>query len=246
MTNSSSFDISIVVPCFQEENHLRKSVETIYALLERTNYSFEMIFVDDCSKDGTRDIILSLEKEFKNSGHLFHEKNTGRGGAFLDGVLLSKGRYVGYLDIDLEVSCVYLLDVLLELERGYDIAIVRRHYALSPSPVFILRHLLSVGYKMIVSSYLGIPRMDTETGFKFFERNCILDLAGKIQNKKWFFDTEVMVMGFFAPYKIKEVDGLFMRKTEKTSTVKLFSDTIDYFIEIYRFKKRIRKITSSQ
>ena len=238
-----NYDISIVVPCYQDEGHLRESVQEIYSLLNKTKYTFEMIFVEDCSKDKTRDVILSIVQDFPDASYILHEKNVGRGGTFLDGVKIAKGKYIGFLDIDLEVSCVFLLNVIAELEKGYDVATVRRHYAIDPSPVFILRHILSVGYKMIISRYLGIPRMDTETGFKFFRRDCIFMLSGHVENKKWFFDTEIMILAFMNKYKIKEVDGLFIRKAEKVSTVKLFQDTVDYFVEIVKFKKRIRKLT---
>jgi glycosyltransferase involved in cell wall biosynthesis len=235
------YDISIVVPCYQEEGHLKASVQEIYNLLNNTKYSFEMIFVDDCSRDKTRDVILSIVKDFPNAKYLFHKTNVGRGGTFLDGVKLAEGKYIGFLDIDLEVSHVYLLNIILELEKGYDVATVRRHYALAPSVTFILRHILSVGYKMLINKYLGIPRMDTETGFKFFRKDCILKLSGQIENKKWFFDTEVMVLAYFNDFKIKEVDGLFMRNVNKVSTVKLVRDTIDYFIEVKRFRERVVK-----
>ena len=237
------YDVSIVVPCYQDEPHLMESVEEIYSLLSHSTYLFEIIFVDDCSKDKTRDVILAIAKKFPNVKYLFHEQNTGRGGAFLDGVKLADGKYVGFLDIDLEVSCVYILKVLGRLEEGYDVVTVRRHYALSPSPVFILRHILSIGYKAIITQYLGVPKMDTETGFKFFKKSSLLPLAEIIENKKWFFDTEVMVLSYFNKLRINEVDGLFMRRVDKVSTVKIFKDTMEYLLEIYNFKKRLKKNT---
>ena len=201
-----------------------------------------MIFVDDCSKDKTRDVILNIANDFPNVKYIFHEQNVGRGGTFLDGVSVAKGIYVGFLDIDLEVSCIYLLNVLSELDKGADVVTVRRHYALSWSPSFILRHILSVGYKYLIQQYLYIPKTDTETGFKFFKRETLLKLSDKIINKKWFFDTEVMVIAYFSKCKIKEVDGLFLRRSDKISTVKVARDTIDYFTELIRFKRRLRKL----
>jgi len=239
--DSELYDISIVIPCYQEEDHLRESVQAIYNLLNITKYKFEAIFVDDFSKDRTRDVIVSIAKDFPNTKYLFHTTNVGRGGTFLDGVKLAQGKYIGFLDIDLEVSHIYLLNVILALENGYDVATVRRHYALVPSFTFILRHILSVSYKILVNKYLGIPMMDTETGFKFFRKDCILNLDQMIENKKWFFDTEVMALAYISNYKIKEVDGLFVRKVGKVSTVKIIKDTIDYFVEIRKFKQRIFK-----
>ncbi len=241
MSETDTIDISIVVPCYQDANHLRSSVTKIFGMLNKTRYSFEMIFVDDCSKDNSREVILSICDNFPNTRHLFHEKNVGRGGTFLDGVKLAQGKYIGFLDIDLEVNCIYLLDVISALEAGYHVAIVHRHYALIPSPVFVLRHILSVGYKMLIQKYIGIPKMDTETGFKFFTKECILDLSGSIRNKKWFFDTEVMVYAHKKKYRIKEIDGLFMRNKDKTTTVRIIHDTFEYFAALIDFKKRLKK-----
>lgn len=240
-SSPARIDLSIVIPCYQEELHLRDSVTQIYNLLQHTKYSFEMIFIDDCSEDKTRDIILEIVKDFPNTRYLFHEQNTGRGGAFMDGVKMAKGKYVGFLDIDLEVSYVYLMKVLPELENGNDIVTVHRHYSIPLSLSFIIRHILSVSYKVIVSNYLEIPRMDTETGFKFFHKERLLALDPLIENKRWFFDTEVMAHAYKNNYKICEVDGLFTRRTDKTSTVRLFHDTIEYIGEVIRFKKRMKK-----
>jgi len=237
----NELDVSIVVPCYQEEKHLRQSVNAIQEMLRRTDFKFEMIFVDDCSKDKTRDVILKIEKDFSNVKYIFHDTNVGRGGTFLHGVTIARGKYVGFLDIDLEVSCIYLIRVLTELEKGSDVVTIRRHYALAPSPSFILRHILSVGYKYLIQKYLGIPRMDTETGFKFFNRRRLLELSAKVQSKKWFFDTEIMVIAYFSKCRIKEVDGLFLRRSDKVSTVKVVKDTIDYFRELGRFKKRLKE-----
>jgi len=177
--------------------------------------------------------------EFPNTRYLFHTENTGRGGSFLDGAKISRGKYIGFLDIDLEVSCIYLLDVLKELNNGADVVTVKRHYAIQLTPSFILRHILSLGYKYMVTKYFNIPKMDTETGFKFFKRACLFHVTELIQNKRWFFDSEAMVYSFLCGYEIQEIDGLFLRRKDKTSTVNVFSDTMDYLVEVRRFKKRL-------
>lgn len=242
----NALDVSIVIPCYQEEKHLQQNVMAIHELLRRTDYKFEMIFVDDCSKDKTRGIILNIAEDFPNVKYIFNETNVGRGGTFLNGVSIARGKYVGFLDIDLEVSCIYLIKVLAELEKGADVVTIRRHYAVAPSPSFILRHILSVGYKYLIQLYLGIPRMDTETGFKFFNRERLLELSDKTHNKKWFFDTEVMVIAHFNKYRIKEVDGLFLRRSDKISTVRVARDTLAYFKELIKFKRRLKTYKMSK
>src|ERR1051326_888009 len=120
MNVESEYDVSIVIPCYREEKHILDSVKEIYRVMNKTNYRFETIFVEDGSPDRTKEKILEIEKQFPNARHLFHEKNIGKGGSIANGVKMAKGKFIGHIDIDLEISAEYLPDVLVELEKGND------------------------------------------------------------------------------------------------------------------------------
>src|SRR5262245_59320249 len=102
--------ISVVLACYNEEEILDASFAEIRETLEALGRPFEIIFVDDVSRDRTREIIRALV-----AGHpqvptqvLFHEKNTGRGRAVTDGFRAARGEIAGYLDVDLEVHARYI------------------------------------------------------------------------------------------------------------------------------------------
>lgn len=224
-----------------EEGHLLPSVKELYSVMAATHYRFEVIFVDDAGTDRTKELILQIAKEYPDVRYLMHEKNIGRGGSFSDGARISQGKYIGYLDIDLEVSAGYLPYVLKKLENGNDVVIVNRKYSILWTFSFLLRHLSSISYKTLVSLVFNTPAMDTESGFKFFTKESLLFLLGKTTSKKWFFDTEVMVLAHKYNYRIAQIEGMYSKNPEKLSTVRLFPDSMNQIAELLRFKRRIKK-----
>lgn len=236
-----NFDISIIIACFNEEGILEKSVKEIRAVMAQTIYSYEIIFIDDYSKDKTKNVILKIVENNPNMRYVFHEKNIGRGGTVMDGIKIAKGRIVGFLDIDLEVHARYIPSMIQAINQGYDIANGYRFYNIKLNLVIISRHILSVSYRRLARFLLGVPLKDTETGYKFFLREKILPIVDKIKNKGWFWDTEIMATAYYSGLKIKEIPCLFSRRIDKKTSVRVFKDSFDYLVELYEFKKKISK-----
>ena len=87
-----------------------------------------------------------------------------------------------------------------------------------------------------------MPVHDTEAGYKFFNRNKILPLLGKIQDTYWFWDTEIIALSYYLHLNIYELPVIFNRNLYKTSTVKVFRDAWLYFQELIKFQKRIKNM----
>src|ERR1051325_9017313 len=155
MNPNSAIDISIVIPCYKEEKHILESVTEIYRVMKETERSFEIIFIDDASADKTKEKILEIEKSFPNARYLFHEKNRGKGASIADGVRIAKGKIIGHIDIDLEISAEYLPNVIAEIEKGNDIALIKRKINFNPK--FILRDVGGMFHRFLVRQMLSIP-----------------------------------------------------------------------------------------
>lgn len=233
-----NMDVSIIIACYNEEDLLVGSVREIENVMSQTSYTYELIFIDDCSQDRTRHIILKLADTQPHIRYVFHEKNVGRGGTVCEGLRMARGRMAGYLDIDLEVHARYIPSMLFAIENdGYDISTAYRVYKIPSGP--FTRHVLSVAYRKLVRYFLKTNLLDTETGFKFFNRQKILPIVDACENRGWFWDTEVMVLSEKNNLRIKEIPCLFIRQRDKVSTVKIIPDTIDYFSNLWKFRKRI-------
>jgi glycosyltransferase involved in cell wall biosynthesis len=242
--HENTLDLTVVVACYNEQVVLRDSIARVIETLNGTRYhsSYELLFVDDCSRDNTVEIILELTSRYPETRMrlIRHEKNTGRGRTVTDGIEAAYGRMVGFLDIDLETPAHYIPSALVELEKGSDVVTALRVYKFLWRTLY--RQVLSVGYHWLESKVLDLHLKDTEVGFKFFRRDSILPILQECHDPGWFWDTEVMYRSFYAGLKITEIPTLFIKRYDKKSTVRVVHDTINYFEKLMKFRHEIKKL----
>ncbi len=231
-------DFSLIIACYNEEKLLRESIARIISVLNDSVFSYELIFVDDKSKDTTSAIIESLVKKRSGWKAIYHTENEGRGKTVRDGIAAARGNVVGFIDVDLEVSPVYIPHFVRMIIGGNaDVVTGLRVYR--EGIMSLHRAILSRGYSWLVRSMLGIPLQDTETGYKFFNREKILPILKKTKNNGWFWDTEVMTYAHYLGLTIKEVPVLFVRRFDKISSVRLVHDTFAYIISLIKFHQQL-------
>jgi glycosyltransferase involved in cell wall biosynthesis len=233
-------DVSVVIACYNGEPHLAASFAEIVATLEDMRRPYEVVFVDDCSRDGTRAVIGRLVEAHPHVATqvILHEKNRGRGGTVTDGFRAARGAIAGYLDVDLEVHSRYIPSLVRAIELGADVAVVRRIYAFQVRSLD--RYVMSRGYSWLVRKMLRVAFNDTESGYKFFRREPLLPLLDEIEDAGWFWDTEFMVRAARHGLKVVEVPGAYLRRYDKASTVKGIRDSVHYFGKLVRFRRRLR------
>lgn len=238
-TVSDTIDLCLIIPCYNEEGYLLESVRQIVSVLNQTKYSFEIIFVDDMSRDGTRCIIDDLVRDAStHSRRIFNKRNLGRGGAVMRGINRARAKWVGFIDVDLEVGAHYIPFCLVPLAQGADVVIAQRIYKLSLRGM--LRHMASRCYSALVHVLLKLPLSDTETGFKFFNRLAILPILPHIKDRGWFWDTEIMARCIKHKLVVVEKQCLFIRRSDKTSSVHLLRDSFRYFISLVKNMYELR------
>jgi glycosyltransferase involved in cell wall biosynthesis len=237
----NKFDLSLIIPCYNEGEIFEQNVKKVFSVLEQTDFSYEVIFVEDCSTDKT---LAKIKKIIKanprfNLGVIYHQKNLGRGRAVADGFLEARGKIVGFIDIDLEVPADYIPRFVNAINEGNDLAIANRVYDLKLRN--LTRWIASKGYIFLRDLLLKTDFQDTEAGYKFFNRQKILPVLKKTKDSGWFWDTEIMVRSKKANLKIIEIPTVFIKNFEKKSTVNLIPDSIEYFIKLVKFNKEFKK-----
>lgn len=230
----------MILPCYNDGQSIRPSVESILNILDSIKYSFEIILIDDASTDNSKREIEKLKKHYPNIIQTFyHKKNVGRGGTVKEGIIRAHGKIAGYLDIDLEVSENYLPAFIRSIDNGFDVATGNRVYKISLSS--LLRFFGSLVYPILVRALLGLPFKDTEAGYKFFNREKILNILKETKDEKWFFDTEILARSYKSKLKIVEIPVLFQRRPEKKSTVNFFQDSYLYLVKLLKFRKEMNR-----
>jgi glycosyltransferase AglD len=233
-------DLSLIIPCYNEGPYLTDNLNSIYRLLQITKLSFEIIIIEDKSKDDTLQRVQEFAKERPHVQLFAHEVNRGRGYTVSEGIKKAQGKVVGFIDIDLEVDCHNILPFIFKVQEGDDLVTAYRIYKVR---AWDFRWVLSRGYfliaKLLVHWHTSIH--DTEAGFKFFNRENILPVINEVEDNHWFWDTEIMVRSYYHGLKITEIPILFIRKNQTYSTLNTFSDTLYYFKKLLSFRKVIRR-----
>ncbi len=234
------FDLSLVIACYRDAPHLERNVRIIRQVLDGLKCVTEWIFVEDASQDGTIEILERIRSEqLPEARVILHERNRGRGRTVRDGFAVARGRVAGFLDIDLAVAPVYIPAMMQAiLIDGFDVATARRIYRNSLHPGSLVRDLASASYRAFSRRYLGLPYLDTETGYKFFRRDVLPALEERCEHDGWFWDTEVMAQAFLLGLKVVEIPCVYRRDMDKASTVHLAKDTIEYLNYLRAFRRR--------
>ena len=233
--------LSLVLACYNEAEHLEASFAEIRDTLEQARFPFEVIFVDDVSRDRTREILARIVAKHPQLQlrTILHEKNRGRGATVTDGFRAARGAITGYIDVDLEVHSRYIPSLVRAIEKGADIATLRRIYAFQL--LSLDRYVMSRGYSFLVRHMLDVGYKDTETGYKFFRRDKVLPLLDEIEDAGWFWDTEFMVRAARHGLSVVEIPGAYIRRGDKTSTVRGLRDSLRYFGQLVRFRGELQR-----
>ncbi|MEK7474243.1 MAG: glycosyltransferase [Candidatus Coatesbacteria bacterium] len=239
-TASPAPDLTLVLACYHEEAILEASVRRIIGTLEATRWNWEIVFVEDASRDRTRELLGRIldERRDPRLRTILHERNMGRGRTVADGFRAARGAVVGFIDVDLEVGPEYILPCVQAIRDGADVAVGRRVYKFSIRGLW--RYALSTGYARLVHSLLPSSGVsDTESGYKFFRRETALMLIDRVTDPGWFWDTEIMCRAAEAACRVAEVPCLFQRDFRKRSTVRGVHDSLVYLGRLAAFRRTL-------
>lgn len=233
-------DVSVIIPCYNSAGLVEHRVAEFEEVLGRTRWSWEILLCDDGSKDETPAVCRRLEEQSSSRRFLPSRLNRGRGKNVSEGILASRGRFVGFADADSSTRAFYLLPILGHLEAGYEVAQAHRTYKLQLTqlPFIAHRYAAHVVYAFLANFVLGMNGHDTETGFKFFRREAALKSTEMTKAHGWFWDTEVIANAHILGYRVAEVPSLFVRTKGMASTVRLAADSLAQLRALLAFRRR--------
>ncbi len=241
--STSSVDISIVVPAFNEERRLPPTLIDIIDLFDRKGAKYEVIVVDDGSSDNTAEVVRKFERVRAEVRLIQLPKNHGKGHAVRLGVLNSHGAIILFADADGATPIAEVSRLQAALAAGFDIAIGSRALASQDTKVAtsIHRRLLGRVFNYCVNIILLPSITDTQCGFKMFTRKAALFLFRKQRSDRFSFDVELLFLAHKVGLSVKEVPINWTNVPG--SKVNLVMDALLMFRDIFRFRVMHRNVT---
>lgn len=161
--------LSVVVPCYEEQEVLPELVEQVFSTLETADIDVEMVLVDDGSRDGTHQSIQQLHDQDPRVTYVSFSRNFGKESAMLAGLVYARGDAVVLMDADLQHPPQLLLEMLKLHRQGYDQVVARR----TREGERFSRTLLSRLYYRLVNALVDVSMEDGVGDFRLLSRRAV-------------------------------------------------------------------------
>ncbi|NFG60732.1 glycosyltransferase family 2 protein [Clostridium sp. CMCC3677] len=162
--------LSLIIPCYNEEDVLQLFYTEIKNVLAEYHECYELIFVDDGSKDKTFNILLGLASRDENVKYISFSRNFGKEAAMLAGMKLSSGEYVGILDADLQHPPKAIIKMIEALEDGYDMAAARR---VNRNGEDKIKSYFSRKFYVLINNMIDVKIEDGAQDFRVMKRKVV-------------------------------------------------------------------------
>ncbi len=233
--------VSLVIPIYNESSIIEEAVKTFSDYMTATFEDFELIFVDDGSKDGCKNTVLAAAEKDPRIRLCGYEVNRGKGCAVRTGVLEAVGDLILFTDCD----NAYGTDVLGKMvdifsQSDADIVVGSRNLSKEGYEGYtLLRKLMSKTYIKVIAIAAGFKLSDSQCGIKGFRHDIAKKIFRNCEVDRFAFDLEVLMIAEKLGAKISEMPVKIINHRE--STVHIVRDSIKMLRDVRKMKKRIKK-----
>jgi dolichyl-phosphate beta-glucosyltransferase len=225
--------ISVVIPAYNEEKRIEPTLKKVIDYLKKKFDKYEIIVVDDCSKDNTNKIVSKYKKEKVKI--LRNEKNKGKGYSVKRGILESKYSLVLFSDSDLATP-IEELENFMQYIKENDIIIASRNLKNSERKIKqpLYRQAMGKIFPLLVNIIALKGFKDTQCGFKLFKTDAAKKIFLLQTFERFSFDIEILFIAKKLGYKIKELPVIWI--DQKGSKVNPIKDSLKMLIDLFRIR----------
>lgn len=196
--------ITLVIPFFNEENTLKRSIPLAKEFLSREFHDYELILVDDGSTDSS----LKIAKAYRgpNVKILSYLPNKGKGHAVRTGIMAAEGDVIFFTDSDLPYGLEPLKEGLKKLKDGASIVVGTRNLGEDGYRGYpLVRKIASKSFILLTNTLLGLNLTDIQCGLKGFSKNVAKEIFSKAKLDGFSFDMEVLFLARQRGISIQEI-----------------------------------------
>lgn len=201
-------DISVIIPAYNEEKRIAFTLEKSIDFLQQRSWQYELLPVDDGSRDATIERIAEVAREFPQVRCVLNGQNRGKGYSIRHGLQEAQGNFIGFMDADYKTDIAALDHAMELLESGAcgvigdrtlgksEIARERKRY----------REMGSIVFRRGLQMLMGLRGYDdTQCGFKFFRAEVMRDLFNRQKVEGYMFDVEILLLASKLGYALERI-----------------------------------------
>jgi dolichyl-phosphate beta-glucosyltransferase len=199
--------ISIVIPAYNEAERIGPTIESIHNYFSKKTQPFEILVINDGSRDNTTNIVLDWAKGIRNVTLLGSSINQGKGSSVRKGMIYAGHDLILLTDADLSTPIEEFEKLVPWIQRGYDIVIGSR--GMKESEIILrqpgYRRMMGKAFNLLVRTLIVNDFRDTQCGFKLFRHGVATRIFRASKIDGFAFDVEVLFIAKKMGYKTKEV-----------------------------------------
>ena len=201
--------LSIVIPVYNEAKRIHKTLKGVIDYLKGKSFTYEVLIVNDGSKDNSVEVVEDFFKEgkFDSFSIIDFKENRGKGFAVKQGMLAAKGEYILFIDADSSAPIEEFDKFMTEFGKVYDIFIGTRKAKgeVRATNIPFHRKYLGLGFSYLARKFLSTEVRDFTCGFKCYQRNTVKPIFSRQVLDGWSFDAEDLFLAQKLGFKIKEI-----------------------------------------
>lgn len=230
-------NLSVFLPAYNEEANLERTVKNVIENLEKNVSQWEIVIVDDGSKDKTGPIADKLAKADKNISVIHHHPNRGYGAAFKSGLYGTKYSWISFIDSDGQFDFKEIGRFIATQEKTQADMVIG--YYLGRKVTFT-RKLNSKLWQLLVYLLFGLNVRDIDCGFKLISKK-VVDTIPRLQSERGaFISSEFLIKAKKKGFKIVEIGVQhYPRKFGEATGAKL-NVIVQSFIDLFKLWRKIK------
>jgi len=227
----------VFLPAYNEEANLQRTVKNVIAALQKNVSTWEIVIVDDGSRDKTAAIADKLAKENKQISVIHHHPNRGYGAAFKSGLYGCQYPWIAFIDSDGQFDFKEISRFIATQEKTQADMVIG--YYLDRKVPFT-RKLNSKLWQFIVFLLFGLNVRDIDCGFKLISKK-VVDKIPKLESERGaFISSEFLIKAKKAGFKIVEIGVQHYPRQFGEATGAKLNVIIQSFIDLFKLKSKIK------
>lgn len=196
-------DLSIIIPTYNEEKNIKRTIVALTSILQKLDIQSEVIIVCDGCTDSTYSIAKPLENDIVSIHQ--YAKNQGKGKAIKYGFKHSNGNVIAFFDAGLDFPPTDIVNFYNILNKyNIDGVIGSKRHKDSQITYPLKRRIISKTGQIITKTLFSIPYSDTQVGIKIFTRDVLDSILPNIYINQYAFDIEMLVLSYKHNFRIAE------------------------------------------